>query len=254
MLISGALSVTFRKLSPEDFIELVRQAGLETIEWGGDVHVPPGENTHAARIGESTRKAGLEVAAYGSYYRCESLATAKTDFPTVLQTAHHLGAPLIRVWPGTLGSADLTPEGRQQLVQHSRLIADMAAEQGIRVACEYHAGTVTDTPDSAAAFLDEVNHPNYQTLWQPHNGAPFDSAQQSLRQILPRLANIHVFHWWPDAASRHPLEDGRERWQEYFKIAANSPRDHACLLEFVKNNDPDQFLRDAQTLRQLLGR
>ncbi len=252
MLYSGALSITFRKLSCEEFIELVRKAELSSIEWGGDVHVPPGDLDNASRVGSLTRQAGLEVAAYGSYYRTESMAAAESDFPAILETAKELGAPLVRVWAGTLGSADLTGEAREELVRHSRMLAEMAGEQDIVVASEYHNGTVTDTPDSAARFLEEVDHPNYRTLWQPHNGTPYETAIASLKQILPYLANLHVFHWWPDAAHRQPLAEGRERWQGYFEVARTTGRDHACMLEFVRNNDPAQFLEDARILRELL--
>ena len=40
MIESGLVSITFRKLTVEKIIELVKEAGLQGIEWGGDVHVP----------------------------------------------------------------------------------------------------------------------------------------------------------------------------------------------------------------------
>jgi hypothetical protein len=43
MIQTGLVSITFRQLSPPAIIDLVRQAGLEGIEWGGDVHVPHGD-------------------------------------------------------------------------------------------------------------------------------------------------------------------------------------------------------------------
>ncbi len=66
---TGLVSVSFRKLPPEQIIALARQAGLQSIEWGGDVHVPPENLENARVIGEMTRAAGLSVACYGSYYR-----------------------------------------------------------------------------------------------------------------------------------------------------------------------------------------
>ena len=42
MLKTGVCSVTFRNLNVERIIELVVEAGLDGIEWGGDVHVPTG--------------------------------------------------------------------------------------------------------------------------------------------------------------------------------------------------------------------
>ena len=47
---TGLVSVTFRKLTPEKIIELVSEAGLNAIEWGGDVHVPHGDLKRAAEV------------------------------------------------------------------------------------------------------------------------------------------------------------------------------------------------------------
>ena len=68
----GLVSVTFRQLTPEGIIQLCMQTGLQTVEWGGDVHVPPGDVSRAAAVGELTRAAGLSITAYGSYYNWSS--------------------------------------------------------------------------------------------------------------------------------------------------------------------------------------
>ena len=101
---SGLVSITFRKLSPAQIVDLVCRAGLEGIEWGGDVHVPHGEVARAREVGRITSDAGLAVASYGSYYRAGHGEGA--PFETILQTAAELKAPLIRVWAGIKGSAD----------------------------------------------------------------------------------------------------------------------------------------------------
>lgn len=41
--IIGLTSVTFRNRSAEDILQLCRAIGIDDIEWGGDVHVPPGD-------------------------------------------------------------------------------------------------------------------------------------------------------------------------------------------------------------------
>ncbi len=41
---AGLCSVTFRALPPERIVALAAAAGLDVIEWGGDVHVPPGRS------------------------------------------------------------------------------------------------------------------------------------------------------------------------------------------------------------------
>ena len=43
-ILAGVCSVTFRALSVEEVAQLAASAGVQAIEWGGDVHVPPGVN------------------------------------------------------------------------------------------------------------------------------------------------------------------------------------------------------------------
>ena len=245
MISPGLVSITFRKLAVTDIIALVRQAQLAGIEWGGDVHVPPGNATLARHVRQQTLDAGLAVAAYGSYYRVGE----NQPFEPVLESAIALGAPTIRVWPGGLASDKADVTYRQRVVEDSRRIADLAGKAGISISYEYHAGTLTDTDASAQQLLRAVDHPNVFTLWQPHNGAAFEANLAGLRGVLPRVSNVHVFHWWPDATVRLPLADGAERWRKY--LAALTGK-HWVLLEFVAGDDPDNFLRDAATLRSWL--
>lgn len=122
---TGLVSISFRKLSPIEIIDLVKKSGLESIEWGGDVHVQPGELALAEEIGCRTREAGLEVACYGSYCRL----TSPDEFSAIIATAKALGAPLIRVWAGRQGSADCTLKKRTEIVQNARLLAELAAQE-----------------------------------------------------------------------------------------------------------------------------
>lgn len=95
----GLCTVTFRQLSPEDVVALAAECGIVGIEWAGDVHVPHGQIDVARRVRSLTEEAGLSVVSYGSY-----IAPPNDDeraFATVLETAQALGAPNIRIWPGS---------------------------------------------------------------------------------------------------------------------------------------------------------
>ena len=253
MLTTGLVSITFRKLVPADIIALVRQAGLTGIEWGGDVHVPHGDLGRAREVCQRTRDAGLAVAAYGSYYRINQSAATGLRFETVLDTAIALGAPTIRVWAGPRGSAQADTAYRTVIASEARRIADLAQAAGITVASEYHDGTLTDTAASAQTMLREIQHPNFLTFWQPHNGLPVEPNLAGLRAILPQLANVHCFHWLPPHNERRPLAEGAAVWQQYFATVKSSGREHCVLLEFVVGDEPANFLRDAATLRQLVA-
>ncbi len=253
MILPGLVSVTFRKLAPAELAALVKKAGLKGIEWGGDVHVPHGNLARAREARELTLEHGLATAAYGSYYRAGQSESAGLPFERVLETAVELGAPTIRVWPGVAGSDATDEEGRWKIIQDLRRIAGMAAKAGVSISTEFHGGTLTDTNESAGKLLVEVDHPNFFTGWQPHNGEETEVCVAGLREVLPRVGNIHVFHWWPTANDRHPLADGAERWARFWPLLRQAPGDRYALLEFVRGDDPVVFLQDAATLRQWLA-
>lgn len=249
---TGLVSISFRKLSPGEVINEVARAGQHGIEWGGDSHVPHGDTSAADTVGRQTRDAGLDVAAYGSYYR---LAETKDnpDFQAVLDAALALRAPTIRVWAGKRGSADADDTYRRAVEEDARRICALAAPHNIRIAFEYHGGTLTDSIDSSVALLRALPLDNLDTLWQPPNGQPEDICEQSLRAVLPRVSNVHVFHWGPGGwGDRYPLADGRKRWKRYFHILAEAPQPRWALMEFVKDDSLDQYHRDARVLTELL--
>jgi sugar phosphate isomerase/epimerase len=250
---SGLCSITFRQLSAQDLLALVSRAGLDGIEWGGDLHVPHGDLKCAREIGRQTREAGLKVSSYGSYYRLISSEADGLPFEQVLETAVVLGAPCIRVWAGSCGSDQATPAIREQVAAETRRILSLAEKANVAVAYEYHGGTLADTNESALALLQQVE--GVQTYWQPPVGTSLEYRLDGLRQLLPRVSHLHVFQWLKETgkdAQRLPLASGRQEWLSYLNTAASEPRDRFALLEFVRDNDPEQFLEDASTLKAWL--
>ncbi|MBP1988461.1 sugar phosphate isomerase/epimerase family protein [Paenibacillus eucommiae] len=248
---SGLLSVTFREMSPEQVIQLVSQAGLQGIEWGGDLHVPHGDFKKAAQVGELTREAGIEVASYGSYYHL-GLSSPKVAFEDVLGSARALKAPTIRVWAGDRGSDAASPEWRREIAADAIRIGDLAQEHGITIDFEYHGGTLTDCTESTLSLLEEIHHhPNVRCNWQAPVPANVEAAIPSLKAILPWLANVHVYHWIAD--ERRPLSEGKNDWLQYMPLIQQTGRMHYTMLEFVKGDDPGQFFEDAGTLKDILN-
>ncbi|TDQ40847.1 sugar phosphate isomerase/epimerase family protein [Aureibacillus halotolerans] len=244
----GLCSITFRQLDIRSIVKLAVEATLDGIEWGGDKHVPPGELNTARQTALTTQKAGLEVSSYGSYYRTGSL-THEHEFDAILATAVALQAPSIRVWAGEKGSVDATAEDRKRVVSDAQRIATLAQVEGIAVHFEYHGGTLTDTKESAQGLMVAVDHPNVGLYWQPAVGLPVEQRVQSIRLLLPYLTHVHVFQW--HGTDRLPLSAGEEDWATYLHALNNKQR--YAMLEFVKNDDPAQFIEDAKVLRGLLS-
>lgn len=252
MLIPGLVSISFRSLSPEEIIQLCVQAQLKAIEWGGDVHVPPGDAGRAREVARLTREAGLVVSAYGSYYRLGSDTKTAPPFEDILASARGLAAPTIRVWAGNKGSAECSPQERSEVIADARRVAQLAARAGITICLEYHERTLTDTRASVRSLLRELDHPNIEFLWQPSHGQSIEECVGSLLEVMPRIRNVHVFHWWPTHSERHSLSEGEDRWRAYIDILRETTRPVDLLLEFVANDSPAQLLDDAATLRHFL--
>ena len=256
MIRPGLVSVTFRGLPAAEVTRLAVRAGLAGIEWGGDVHVPHGDERAATAVAEMTAGAGLAVAAYGSYYRLGHEADIDVpEFAAALASAAALGAPTIRVWAGRYGSgSEQAADTRywDRVVDDSRRIAAAAAEAGMTISYEYHRNTLTDTNDTGRALLRAVDHPAVRTLWQPYVPESAEYNAAGLVGVRPWLTNLHVFAWDADR-TRLPLADKEKEWTGYLAGAATTGRDHWALLEFVRDDDPEQMFADAQTLRRLLA-
>ncbi len=247
----GLVSVTFRQLDVAAVIDIAARAGLTGIEWGGDVHVPLGDMDAARTAALRTAEAGLRVACYGSYYRLGERPADPAVPPALVRTARALGAPLIRVWAGRLGSAQADEGQWRRVVDDARELAVAAAAEGIEIAFEYHRNTLTDTRASAARLLALTDLSNVGTLWQPEPTRDPAENLADLTDVLPRLRNVHVFSWTPQR-ERLPLAAQRSQWQAYLSAVAAAPGERFALLEFVAGDDPARLVEDAAVLRELI--
>lgn len=245
----GLCSVTFRASAPEHVTALAAAAGLEVIEWGGDVHVPAGDLAAAARVARLSADSGIGICSYGSYFR----GLPGQRFPPVLDAALALGADRIRVWAGDAGSDAMPASARTQVIDALTDAADLAAASGVRLALEYHADTLADGPAAVRDLLADSGHENLGTYWQPTVGAPDGVALAEYDAIADRVEAVHVFSWWP-RDERLPLAARERLWRGLFERAASAvhpPRD--ALLEFVPDDDPAALATEAAHLRAYIA-
>ena len=239
---TGLTSVTFRQLPAEEIIPLAKSQGLEAIEWGGDVHVPPGDIANAKRIRQMTTDAGLAVSSYGSYWKGLDMDA----FHHVLQCALILGAPVIRIWAGNKGSADTDDTEYKLLLENICRACSLSLPHGITIATEYHAKTLTDTLQSTLRLLKDTSLSGLKTYWQPSAKLSFSENLTAIKELSSCLSNIHVFGYGPD--NRPPLSASEDHWLRYIHELESMKDDRYMLLEFVKDNDPEQFRIDAAVL------
>lgn len=247
---TGLLSVTFRELTAERIVRIAADAGLAAIEWGGDIHVPHGDTEIARTVGRMTRESGLSVRSYGSYYRL-GVEGLPFRFEDALASAVALGAPAIRVWAGDVGSEEANEETWSRVVADANRAAALAAGEGVVVCLEYHNNTLTDTCDTTVRLLREASHSNLRTLWQPALKRTPAERLGELKRLAPWLEYVHAYYW--DDSGRRPFAEGAAEWRRYLEALLEMPGEKHVMLEFVRDNDPEQLLADAAELTRLAG-
>ena len=152
-MIPGLVSVTFRRLAPEEVCRLCERAALCAVEWGGDIHVPPGDAPRARTVRAMSADYGLTVCSYGSYFRVGQPLDTLLD---CMDAAAELGTDIVRIWCGDQGSAEAEPvRGRVVEALHECVLA--ARSRSMRLALEYHGGTLTDSSESVKRLLAETD-------------------------------------------------------------------------------------------------
>lgn len=250
-LLPGLCSVSFRNLPAAEIARRAADAGLGAIEWGGDVHVPAGDLAQAQAVARISAAAGLRCVSYGSYWRAGADDLRALD--AVLASASALGAPVVRVWAGTVDARHASLAQRRTVAEALRAGADAAAAAGLRLSLESHDGTLTSTAASAALLLgEEAAHPALGCHWQPPHAESDAVCLDGLATLAPWLQHLHVFHWWPSTSERRSLADGATRWARFLAAARRRPG-QAALLEFLPGDDPDRLPAEAAALRRLIA-
>lgn len=254
---AGLCSVTLREMEVPQVVEVARRANLAGIEWGADVHVPPGNGGAIAMARRATEAAGLAIPSYGSYL---NPASTDEDIDAVLRSAVALGAPNVRVWAGgkepELVDGRWTHEDWDGAVTALANMASAAALHDLTLSLEFHGWTLTHRGGAAAQLVADTGAPNLYTYFQPNYwdepivGDP--TAQVSeLTPILGDLSHLHVY-WWPTLGERAPLADGAAVWGALLDAEPASvtrwSADRWAFLEFVDGDTPQQVEADAATL------
>lgn len=241
----GLISVTFRSLGRDKITELAKEAELDSIIWGGDVHVPHGDLAAAKDARELCHGAGIDTGVYGSYYKL-----ADDGYDTVYDTALALGSGVVRIWAGPKGTADTSEAERADITRRLVRAADAAKEKGLTLAFEYHGGTLTDNAEGALRLLHDADRDNIRLHWQPNQYRDLDFNVRALGLVAPYVDAVHVFAWRGN--DKFPLSTQEYEWRTYFDILAKHGSCKLAALEFVPVECRDDLMRDAETLAGLL--
>lgn len=231
---TGLTTVTFRSKSIDEIIEIAVRAKLDGIEVGGDVHLPQGNIELAKSIRSKIIDAGLKIFSYGSYFKAGE--SEISEFDGVLNSAVALGAPVIRVW---------TTSDGEKTIKALREVCAKAKRAGVEIGLEFHNGTYNDSGVRSLEIIERVGADNLFTYWQPL----YEKAQNlgDIEKVRHICKHVHVYNWiyGEKETVRLKLNDPPDYWQSYVKALG----DKIYIMEFVRNDDEQEFYSDAEFLR-----
>ena len=242
---TGLVSISFRSLSVEELVNKVKDAGLEYIEWGSDVHAPKDDIKKLEMIAKLQEETGIKCSSYGTYFRF--MKDDPEELRGYIKAAKILGTDILRLWCGTKGSKDMTSEELEDLYKDAEKAAKIAEENGVKLCMECHNDTLTDWKEPALALMQRVNSPAFRMYWQPNQHRSLEENIAYAKMLAPYTEHLHVFNWAGD--KRFPLIDGVEIWKTYLKEFSD---DKYLLLEFMPDDKIETLPTEANALREII--
>ncbi len=242
----GLVSVSFRKLTPLEIINLMKRVGVSVIEWGSDIHAPAKETEKLIEIAEMQKEHGIVCSSYGTYFRAGTTPVAEiTDY---INAAKILGTNVLRIWCGDKDSEQYSKTEKEKLFEDCRKLAAIAEENNVTLCCECHGWSYTNCLSGALELMEAVGSKSFKMYWQPNQFKGFETNLEYAEKIAPYTENIHVFNW--EGEQKLPLGDAKDKWQKYLeKFSGNE----YLLLEFMPDGKPQSLEKEYKALLKIVG-
>lgn len=242
----GLCSVSFRQNTPLEIIAGAKNAGLNCIEWGSDIHAPCNNIEALKNITVLQKKYDIFCSSYGTYFYI--MRDKTEDIINYINAAKILGTNILRLWCGEKGSSQFTESEKLQLFAECKKLAEIAQNEGVILCMECHAGTFTDTAESSIELIENVNSPNFKMYWQPYIKLSDSENEETAKILSPYTENIHVFYWVDKKPQN--LSKGIDVWKKYL---ANFSGKRSLLLEFMPDGKIESLKTETQTLKSIVG-
>ena len=243
----GLVSISFRNIEVLELLDEVKNAGLECIEWGSDIHAPKDDIAKLEAIAKKQEELGIKCSSYGTYFRF--MKNDPEELHDYIKAAKILGTDILRLWCGTKGSKDMTEEELKNLYKDAEEAAKIAEEYGVKLCMECHNDTLTDWKEPALELMQKINSPAFRMYWQPNQHRSLEENIAYAKMLAPYTEHLHVFNWTGN--SRFPLEDGIDTWKTYLKEFSD---DKYLLLEFMPDDKIETLPTEAESLRKIISK
>ena len=184
----GFTTTSFRQIKDlKKIINIAREAEIDCIEWGGDVHVR--NVADAKRAKELCNKAGIRINSYASYYRvgCKNAE----EWNEICEIAGTLGARSVRVWLGKADSEKTDETTYKNIVEDAKSVCAAAKERGLIVCPECHDNTYNNNTDAFLKIQADICCDNFRTYFQSrYKRLEYDLDR--IERTMPYIETVHI--------------------------------------------------------------
>lgn len=261
----GMATIALRKYDVFTAIRMASEYGFAGVEiWGRPSHIPdPVDWEHVEAVSRAVKEHGLVVSMHGSYVNVGD-DSWRSKAEESLRICEILGTPIMRIWPGNKEPKDADNSFWMKMVSRLRDFCMMAADSGVILAMEMHAGTLAATIPGNERLLAEVDCPNLKLNFQLTDYEP-DYFDRALPTLGEQVVNIHAQNYnkvMKDGKETRELtwiESGFADYADLLKRLAAYGFDGFIEAEFFKGEfeSEEVFLesirRDSAYLRRICG-
>lgn len=239
----GLCSVTFRKKSAEEVVEIAKKSGIGYIEWGGDIHVKTVED--AARVKILCDKENIKISSYGSYFNSADYDEEK--WLSVCKITKAMGASSVRIWLGRKDSEKTDSSEYLSLLENTKKMCDIAASYGLLVCPECHDNTFNNNTDALLRFKKELQRDNFRTYFQSRYFR-MEYDLDRIERTFDFTENVHVSY--RDLKKEQMFRKKDKNYLDTLLKKLNEKKfGGIVMVEFVSGDRENAFYKDIQKLK-----
>lgn len=242
----GVASVTFRNKTVSEVVEIAKKAGVEYIEWGGDVHVRSLDDARNAK--KLCNENGIKIRSYGSYYRVGCRDENKWE--EICLIASETGASSVRVWLGDKDSEKTTPTEYSALLDDLKSMCSVAKKYNLIVCPECHDNTFNNNTDAFLKIREELGADNFKTYFQSRYFR-FDYDIDRIERTFDYIENVHVSYRDLAKEQRFTKKD-RNYLDRLVKKLVQMNFNGVVFIEFSKGSKERHFIKDIKRLKSCI--
>lgn len=239
----GVASVTFKNKTVRQVVEIAKNAGVEFIEWGGDVHVKTLEDAKLAK--KLCHENNIKISSYGSYYRTGS--SKVVEWEEVCRIANEMDASSVRIWLGNKNSEEFTENEYNELLEEMKFLCSKAEEYNLLVCPECHDNTFNNNTEAILKLKNDLSCDNFKTYFQSRY-LRFDYDLDRIEKTFDFIENFHVSYRDLKREQRFKKKD-KNYINKLIKKFISMSFNGIVIVEFTKSSKEMNFRKDVRKLR-----